>query len=125
LKKLKKSINKKAKYKLNKIEDFRYLNQSGCTTIDKMDDEEEFQKMKVFSSFFSLINFLYCFQNKIFKAAMKLLNFGDAQDSILGVLSAILHLGNIKFQKEENANDEAVKVTNTPGLIQFIWKKKS
>ena len=36
-----------AKLKLDKIENFRYLNKSGCYSVEKIDDKEDFEKMRV------------------------------------------------------------------------------
>ena len=36
-----------AKYKLEKPEKYRYLNQSGCYTVERIDDKEDFDKMRV------------------------------------------------------------------------------
>jgi len=36
-----------AKYKVDKPENFRYMNKSGCYAVEKIDDKEDFDKMRV------------------------------------------------------------------------------
>ena len=50
---------------------------------------------------------------------MKLLQFGDNQDAIIDVLAAILHIGNIKFEKDDKLED-AVKISNTSSMLQKL-----
>ncbi len=47
---------------------------------------------------------------------MKILNFGNFQEKICEILAAVLHIGNIKFEKFEKDNDEAVKLINPDGI---------
>ena len=47
---------------------------------------------------------------------MKLLQFGDNQDAIIDVLAAILHIGNIKFEKDDKIED-AVTIGNTQRIL--------
>ena len=57
--------------------DYYYLSQSGCMTIDKLDDAKEFRDVV---------------------DAMNTLNFDIAtQNAMFGIVSAVLHLGNIEF----------------------------
>ena len=49
---------------------------------------------------------------------MKILNFGSYQESIFEILAAVLHIGNIKFEKVEKGNDEAVDLLNGDGLFE-------
>jgi len=50
---------------------------------------------------------------------MKLLQFGDNQDAIINVLAAILHIGNIKFEKDDKVED-AVKIGNTQRILLHL-----
>jgi len=77
------SKEERAALRLKSPEEFAYLNQSGCTKVPKIDDAADLEKVR---------------------AAMKVLKFGDNERSIFEVLAAVLHLGNNKFKKVENAN---------------------
>jgi myosin-1 len=62
---------------------FYYLGQSGCTTVDDVDDAKEFQDVK---------------------AAMNTVGISEAEQyDIFRTLAGILHLGNIRFQGEPPA----------------------
>jgi len=62
---------------------FYYLGQSGCTTVDDVDDAKDFQEVR---------------------AAMTTVRISDAdQYDIFRTLAGILHLGNIRFQGEPPA----------------------
>ena len=77
------SKEERAALRLKSPEEFAYLNQSGCIKVPKIDDAADLEKVR---------------------AAMKVLKFGDNERSIFEVLAAVLHLGNNKFKKVENAN---------------------
>ena len=67
----------KARYRLRNVQDYFYLNQSGCFEVDDVDDAEEFQTVL---------------------AAMQQLNFAQPEiDSIFTLCSGVLHLGNLSF----------------------------
>jgi myosin protein heavy chain len=70
----------KSKYKLTTASDYTFLNGSGCTTVNGMDDAKEFEATI---------------------AALEVLGFSaDERDHMWRVLSAILHIGNLPFQAE-------------------------
>jgi myosin-5 len=65
-------------YCLGAPEDFRYLNKSGCTAIDGVDDEKELATMV---------------------AAFNGLGFtDDERGGVFSVVAAVLHLGNLEFE---------------------------
>lgn len=72
---------------MKNVENYRYLNQSGCLQIDHVDDSLEFtQTIK----------------------AMDAIGLGkDEQDNILRIVAAVLNLGNITFV--ENAGKTEVE----------------
>eukprot|EP01125_Pyxidicula_operculata_P011624 TRINITY_DN380_c0_g1_i3.p1 TRINITY_DN380_c0_g1~~TRINITY_DN380_c0_g1_i3.p1 ORF type:complete len:2192 (-),score=799.53 TRINITY_DN380_c0_g1_i3:42-6617(-) len=73
----------KTQYKLSDPEDFTYLTQSNCTTVNGMDDVKEFNATK---------------------SALDTLGFTkDEQETIFRVCAGILHLGNLKFKGEDQA----------------------
>lgn len=69
--------------------DYRYLNRSGCHTIEGVDDLDEFRDTV---------------------KAMQTLQFGEVvQQSMFSVITAVLNLGNILFEKGDgNADDSRV-----------------
>lgn len=80
--------HEKSRYKVSDAKNFRYLNQSGCTTIDGVDDEQLYNKTK---------------------NAMTYLGISEGtQDTLFGVLASVLHIGNIEF----TAAGEGSKVKN-------------
>eukprot|EP00697_Spironema_sp_BW2_P016732 gnl/Spiro4/8126_TR4286_c0_g1_i1.p1 gnl/Spiro4/8126_TR4286_c0_g1~~gnl/Spiro4/8126_TR4286_c0_g1_i1.p1 ORF type:complete len:1210 (+),score=449.32 gnl/Spiro4/8126_TR4286_c0_g1_i1:55-3684(+) len=63
-------------------EHFHYLNQSGCMTVDQIDDASDFREME---------------------EAMSKLEFApDEKAELLQVISGVLHLGNISFRPEKD-----------------------
>ena len=78
-------------YCLSAPDDFRYLNTSGCTTIDGMDDEKELAAMI---------------------AAFNGLDFSDDERAaVFSVVAAILHLGNIEFEAKAGSNSDGSQIT--------------
>ncbi|KAK3592955.1 hypothetical protein CHS0354_036814 [Potamilus streckersoni] len=73
--------------------DYYYLNQSDCFTLEEVDEENEFSRLK---------------------QSMELVGFSVVtQKRIFGVLSAVLHLGNVQFRKRgDQTHDESVSITN-------------
>jgi myosin heavy subunit len=69
--------------------EYRYLNRSGCSAIEGVDDSEEFHDVIT---------------------AMRTLQFGnDEQQSMFSIVTAVLNLGNILFEKGDgNADDSRV-----------------
>lgn len=69
--------HEKARYKVGDPKNFRYLNQSGCTSIEGVDDEALYNKTK---------------------NAMGYLGISEGtQDTLFAVLASVLHIGNIEF----------------------------
>jgi len=84
---------------LTKAEDYTYLNQSGCIKVPKIDDADDFEKVR---------------------SAMKLLDFGKDEQAIFQILAAILHLGNFKFSKKtEGFSGEGVEIANPERIEPF------
>ncbi|KAL1545296.1 myosin-6-like [Salvia divinorum] len=72
------------KYKLGNPRDFHYLNQSNCYELDGVDDSKEYLTTR---------------------RAMDIVGISDEeQDGIFRVVAAILHLGNIEFEKESDGD---------------------
>jgi len=83
----------KAKYRLADCTSYAYLNQSGCTSIDGVDDADEFSEVQ---------------------RAMKSLDFTNAEmDDIFCICAAVLHLGNVTFT---STGDRASKVSSPKAL---------
>eukprot|EP01120_Amphizonella_sp_Union-15-10_P012713 TRINITY_DN5718_c0_g1_i1.p1 TRINITY_DN5718_c0_g1~~TRINITY_DN5718_c0_g1_i1.p1 ORF type:complete len:1049 (-),score=243.18 TRINITY_DN5718_c0_g1_i1:114-3260(-) len=79
-------------FQLSEPQNFTYLANSECFTVDSMDDSEEFAEVR---------------------NAMNTLEIPPAdQKNAFRIISAILHLGNIKFK--ENAKSEAVVEDEKP-----------
>jgi myosin heavy subunit len=75
---------KKNSFRLKKPEDYRYLAVTGNYKVQYMDDNKEFEATK---------------------HAMKTLGFqAEEQDLILRVCAAILHLGNVEFEGDEESS---------------------
>ncbi|CAG7723273.1 unnamed protein product [Allacma fusca] len=79
---------------------YHYLNQSGCYTLDGVDESYEFSRLK---------------------QSMEMVGFGaDKQRKLFNVLSAVLLLGNVKFlPKKSSYRDESVLVKN-PEVVSQI-----
>lgn len=75
--------NKKAreKFKLGEVDEYKYLQQSGCTSIPGVDDDEEFNETRKSMSVIGLTD--------------------EEQDSVLATVAAVLHLGNVQFVNDE------------------------
>ncbi|KAJ3396223.1 cytochrome c oxidase subunit 1 [Lobulomyces angularis] len=101
------SEEEKIKYKLSDISTYDYLTQSGCLEIDGVSDKKQFEKLKM---------------------ALTVLNMppGDMEAMFL-TLSAILMIGNIKFNFDTN-NDKIsisnVEVVATIAELLSINKEK-
>ncbi|ELR11773.1 myosin IF, putative [Acanthamoeba castellanii str. Neff] len=67
----------KQEFFLSKPQDYHYLNQSGCFTVSGVDDSSEFRATRT---------------------AMNVIGLGaEEQKSVFRLVSAVLHLGNIRF----------------------------
>ncbi|EFA75546.1 class VII unconventional myosin [Heterostelium album PN500] len=83
----------KTKLSLGEPEEYHYLNQSGCIRIDRINDAEDFEHVRYAMSVLGLPE--------------------DKQDTIFAILAAILHLGNLQFEKyEKTPGAEGSRVVN-------------
>ncbi|XP_074649621.1 unconventional myosin-IXb-like isoform X2 [Tubulanus polymorphus] len=87
---------------LTNVEDFHYLNQSKCYTLEDVDGEivdeaHEFERLK---------------------QSMEIVGFSqETQRRLFAVLSAVLHIGNVEFKKRSDRyHHEAVEIKNTEVL---------
>eukprot|EP01121_Diplochlamys_sp_Union-15-3_P000162 TRINITY_DN1014_c0_g1_i1.p1 TRINITY_DN1014_c0_g1~~TRINITY_DN1014_c0_g1_i1.p1 ORF type:complete len:920 (+),score=212.17 TRINITY_DN1014_c0_g1_i1:54-2813(+) len=86
---------------LTSANDFYYLNQSGNTSIDGVNDIKVFGKTK---------------------AALNVVGITDQeQDQIFQVLAGILHLGNIKFTTQGGKDDAVVSTPNFLKKACELW----
>eukprot|EP01117_Protostelium_nocturnum_P014956 TRINITY_DN574_c0_g2_i1.p1 TRINITY_DN574_c0_g2~~TRINITY_DN574_c0_g2_i1.p1 ORF type:complete len:2184 (+),score=918.74 TRINITY_DN574_c0_g2_i1:142-6693(+) len=84
---------------LTVAEDYSYLNTSGCISIDNVDDRDDFERMV---------------------SAMTTIGFTPVeQHSIFECISAVLHIGNLKFKLLTAGKGEASDVAN-PEVITTI-----
>ncbi len=76
-----------------------YLACSGCSTVDGMNDSSEF---------------------KVTVEAMRNVGISNKQiQSILSLVAAVLHLGNVEFQSKEIGDTEGSKIVNKDSLRSF------
>ncbi|VVB07461.1 unnamed protein product [Arabis nemorensis] len=77
------------KFKLGDPRTFHYLNQTNCYEVSNVDDAREYMETR---------------------NAMDIVGIGqEAQDAIFRVVAAILHLGNVKFIKGEEADSSKLR----------------
>eukprot|EP01029_Cantina_marsupialis_P007646 TRINITY_DN185_c0_g4_i1.p1 TRINITY_DN185_c0_g4~~TRINITY_DN185_c0_g4_i1.p1 ORF type:complete len:2063 (-),score=796.14 TRINITY_DN185_c0_g4_i1:239-6427(-) len=80
---------------LKDVEDFHYLNQSGTSFVEGINDEKDFEDLK---------------------QAMEVLNMTPEEiDSVFKTVAAVLHVGNIKFE----GNEDSAKITN-PECVKLV-----
>lgn len=92
------SPHEKSRLKLTNARDYFYLTRGNCLTCEGIDDRESFA---------------------IVRGAMKVLLFTDDEMwHIFKLLSAILHLGNVKFEAKAESNLDASQVINI-GMIEI------
>ena len=75
--------NLRSRLHLGRVEDYRLLNQSGCSVIEDVDDAAEFRD--------------------VIAALVTLQFYGDFSDTMFKIMSAILHLGNVDFDTVKDA----------------------
>jgi myosin heavy subunit len=90
-----------AQYRLNDVNSFYYLNQSGCTDIDGVSDEEEFEEVQ---------------------KAMSALDFSAEEiSSLFTVTAGVLHIGNMTFEAigdRQCSIQDKTSVENVSKLLQ-------
>jgi len=73
-------LDMKRKYKLKDAEEFHYMNQSGVTTVDTINDEKDWLEMT---------------------GAMDLLNMSpEEKECVFRLVAGILQLGNVEFERD-------------------------
>ncbi|XP_071119029.1 unconventional myosin-IXb-like isoform X6 [Haliotis cracherodii] len=92
--------NERESLYLSEPEEYYYLSQSDCYSVEGVDEEDEFARLK---------------------QSMEMVGFShETQKRIFAVLSAVLHLGNIEFRKKgDQHHDESVSVKNE-ATVQII-----
>ena len=88
------SADLKQRFAIWTPDDYYYISQSGCSMIDGVDDQKEWDEMI---------------------EAMNKMGFSeDDQENVFRLVSAVLHLGNIDFQPSQKANlrTDTCEVTN-------------
>lgn len=74
------------RFRVGAVQSYAYLNQSGCYTLEGVDDTNMFDRLRL---------------------AMNVLNVAQEMvDGIFSILSSILWLGNLKFQDVEGEKSE-------------------
>ncbi|XP_023214421.1 unconventional myosin-IXa-like [Centruroides sculpturatus] len=87
-------------FHLHQSKDYYYLNQSDCFKVEGVDEAYEFNRLK---------------------QSMEMVGFTpDKQKGLLGILSAVLHLGNVEFSKKSNYYSDEVVVINNPATVSII-----
>jgi len=82
----------------NNFDDYEYLKKSNCTTVKSLNDKTQFD---------ALMKAIDCIGLK-----------QDQQDTLFKCIAAILHIGNLKFSKDE-ADDDKVVIQN-PDVCKTI-----
>jgi myosin heavy subunit len=89
----------RSRYKLSKPSSYFYLSQSDCFTVDQLDDAEEFA---------------------ITESAMGAVGLSSSRrDAILGVVAAVLHLGNVKFSAKQIDDAEGADLVDMKPVENF------
>lgn len=87
-------------FHLHQSKDYYYLNQSDCFKVEGVDEAYEFNRLK---------------------QSMEMVGFTpDKQKGLLGILSAVLHLGNVEFSKKSNYYSDEIVVINNPATVSII-----
>ena len=87
----------KKQYKLKDAEEFHYTNQSGVTTVDGINDEKDWLEMT---------------------NAMDVLNMSAAEkEQTFRLVAAVLHMGNVDFDKDPKGQEETDSKVKNPEQI--------
>ncbi|SMN18848.1 similar to Saccharomyces cerevisiae YMR109W MYO5 One of two type I myosins [Maudiozyma saulgeensis] len=93
------SENYRKIFGVQKPEQYVYTSRSGCTSVENMDDEAEFQETL---------------------KAMNVIGLSqDEQDQIFRMLAAILWIGNISFEENEEGNAQ-VRDTSVTDFVAYL-----
>ena len=85
--------------KLKDAEEFHYMNQSGVTTVDSINDEKDFMEMS---------------------GAMDVLNMTkDEKEQCFRLVAGVLHLGNVEFEKDPKGTEETDSKVKTVDTLKF------
>lgn len=91
------SSETRKKYSIGKAEQFSYLNQSSCLSIDGVNDASEF--------------------NEVLHSLEKLHFSNQEKESIISILAAVLHLGNLLITAHPTKGSEQSVISNKDQLI--------
>jgi myosin heavy subunit len=95
----------KKQFKLKDAEEFHYMNQSGVTTVDSINDEKDWLEMS---------------------GAMDVLNMSkEEKDDVFRTVAGILHLGDVLFDKDPKGSEETdskVKSVDTLKLAAELFQ---
>jgi myosin-7 len=95
----KNSADDRERYMVNPANSYHYLSQSGCVALKDMDDGKEYDAVKL---------------------AMTVLNMAPENiDSLFCVLSAILHIGNLKFA-DKGGGEETELTSNDRDILSKV-----
>lgn len=86
----------RSKLQLAEPKDYRYLNQGAFQTLSSKDSVKEFEGVQ---------------------RAMRTLHMAEKEQSVWTTIAAVLHLGNLVFVKDEQANWEGASVKNEDGKM--------
>ena len=84
----------------SQVDPFNFLNHSGCTRIDGVDDEQEFQNLQT--------------------AFVDLEIETEERRSLYNLVSAILHLGNITFEEAKGKDGVSVVAAVSPAAQEAL-----
>jgi len=90
--------------RLKDAEEFHYLNQSGVTTVDGINDEKDYEEMA---------------------QAMDVLNMSEEEKRVAHVVvAAVLHLGNVEFERDMKGTEDTdaqVKNRDQLAIAAELW----
>jgi myosin heavy subunit len=87
-------LDMKRRYKLKDAEEFHYMNQSGVTTVDTINDEKDWLEMS---------------------GAMDVLNMTpEEKECVFRLIAGVLHLGNVEFEKDPKGSEETDSKIKNP-----------
>jgi len=82
------------------FEDYAYLKKSRCTRVLSLEDKTQFE---------NILKALDC------------IGFTEEEkDTLFNCISAVLHIGNIKYNKDESIDDK-VTIENLDGIYIYIY----